>query len=83
MVPVVELYSSSVPPRLVLHPVMIADAHTIDSNNAIFMEQRRGEWPLRQWSETRNARVLICVLRSQGVCFMLPAWTRQQLRLWW
>jgi hypothetical protein len=54
MVPVVELYSSSVPPRLVLHPVIMADAHTIDNNNAIFMGQGRGEWALRQWSETRK-----------------------------
>jgi hypothetical protein len=61
---VVELYSSSVPPRLVLHPVMMADAHTIDNNNAIFMEQRRGEGALEQWSETRKRAYKTMEFRS-------------------
>jgi hypothetical protein len=37
IVPVLVLYSSAVPPRFVLHPLISADAHTIDNNNAIFM----------------------------------------------
>lgn len=77
-VPEVVLYSSVVPPRSVPHPLNIKALHTIDNNNAIFMEQPPGDPSKRQWSETRK---VICILRSRAVCLMLPAWTRQQLRL--
>ncbi|HEY2083473.1 MAG TPA: hypothetical protein VGI88_11870 [Verrucomicrobiae bacterium] len=41
-VPEVVLYSSVVPPRSVPHPLNIKALHTIDNNNAIFMETTSG-----------------------------------------
>jgi hypothetical protein len=38
IVPEEVLYSSAVPPWFVLHPLTMAAAHTVDNNNAIFMQ---------------------------------------------